>query len=83
MKKTVTLQLFAFFREKVGTDQLAVPLESKETVEDLYFWLMKQYPQSRFPLKNLRFAVNGEYVSKEHVVFAGDEVALIPPVAGG
>ena len=83
MNKTATLQLFSFFREKVGADQLAVPIEPQETIEDLYFWLMKQYPQAQFPLKNLRFAVNGEYVSKEHLVLAGDEVALIPPVAGG
>lgn len=32
---------------------------------------------------SLRVAVNREYVGNEHVLADGDEVAIIPPVAGG
>ena len=31
----------------------------------------------------VRFAVNQEYVSPDHPLQDGDEVALVPPVAGG
>lgn len=32
---------------------------------------------------SIRVAVNREYVEKDHVLCDGDEVAIIPPVAGG
>lgn len=81
--KKVKVLLFSFFRETVGSDEIEIPIEEKDTVEDLYFWLVKQYPKTVFPLQNLRFAVNGEYVEKEKPVNENDEVVLVPPVSGG
>ena len=79
----VRLLLYAFLREKVGMDELEVPLEKGDTLEDLYFWLCVRYPQAAIPLPCLRFAVNGQYVSKNVLLHDGDEVVLVPPVAGG
>lgn len=81
--KKVNLMLFSYYREKIGTDQIQVPIEEKDTVEDLYFWLLKKYPGAIYPMKSLRFAVNGEYVDKGKSLEDSDEVVFIPPVAGG
>lgn len=81
--KKIRLQFFAFFRERMGVDQMEVPIEDGDTIEDLYFWLRKNYPETAFPLPSLRFAVNGEYVGKTAFINDNDEVVLVPPVAGG
>jgi len=81
--KEIKLLLFSFYREKIGKDEISIPIEPHDTVEDLYFWLVKQYPKAIYPMEGLRFAVNGEYVDKNKKLNENDEVALVPPVAGG
>lgn len=81
--KTARLLLYAYFREKIGRDELRVPLEGGDTVEDMYFWVCRHYPQAAFPMACLRFAVNGEYANRAQTLAENDEVVLIPPVAGG
>ncbi len=80
---TIDVLLFSVFREKVGKDKVEILLKKGETVESLYYWLVDRYPEIEFPLDRLRFAVNGCYVENKTVLHHGDEVALVPPVAGG
>jgi molybdopterin synthase catalytic subunit len=72
----VTVRLFAGVRERAG--QSRVELEDVERVVDVWpkLGLGDEPP-------GLLYAVNREYVERDHQLADGDEVALIPPVSGG
>jgi MoaE-MoaD fusion protein len=72
----VTVRLFAGLRELAGRPSLE--LEDVATVADVWPRLeLGDEPGG------LLYAVNREYVSVDHTLADGDEVALIPPVSGG
>ena len=73
---------FAAARELAGTDRgsfdLGVP-----TVAELARAIAERHPALVPLMPRLRIAVNRAFVSAGHTLAQGDEVALIPPVAGG
>jgi len=78
---------FAWIREKTGLSQedLSPPAEVS-TVGDLVRWLRDRganYEAAFADEKVVRVAVNQEYVTLDHAVTKGDEVAFFPPVTGG
>lgn len=80
---TVTLRLFAVYRERVGADCLDVRLPEGATVDDALQWLVEEHPAAASLLPTTMVAVNQSYVERSHPLQAMDEVALIPPVSGG
>ena len=76
----VTVLLFAGLREWAGKGELELDLEPGSKVGELP---MRLFPGVAPSSNRLRFAVNQEYVSELRTLKEGDEVALIPPVAGG
>ena len=80
---TVTLRLFAVYRERVGSDCIEVTLPNGATVDDALKCLAEAYPATVLLLPTTMVAVNQEYVERSHPLQAMDEVALIPPVSGG
>ena len=79
---TVTVQLFASYAESFGGATLELPLESGRTVADLLDALRRLPGASILP-NSPRVAVNRKFAAAEQLVDARDEIALIPPVAGG
>ncbi len=79
---SVSVHLFAMLREQRGESRLEVDLISGETVRELFDRLFAE-GSNPCPLESLLFAVNRNYVTAEHVLRDGDEVAFIPPIAGG
>jgi molybdopterin converting factor small subunit len=79
---TVTVQLFASYAESFGGASLELPLESGSTVADLLDRL-RLLPGAAILPDSPRVAVNRKFASADQHVDAGDEIALIPPVAGG
>jgi molybdopterin synthase catalytic subunit len=72
----VNVRLFAGLRELAGRSSLE--LQDVASVADVWPRLgLGDEPAG------LLYAVNREYVSREHALMDGDEVALIPPVSGG
>ena len=75
----ITVKYFASLREHHGADrQLATP-EKGATVADV--WILAT-DGAALP-DNVLMAVNLEYVSADHPVADGDEIAFFPPVTGG
>src|SRR3954454_24631572 len=74
----VTVRLFAMLRERAGSDSVTLTLPEGARVRDALDSLADL--AEGIPLV---MAVNREYASEEHVLAAGDELALIPPVSGG
>ena len=81
------LLYFAWLRQKIGTaEENLDPPGSIATVAQLIDWLKTRGPNYEGALTNtklVRVAVNREYVTYDHRVKPGDEVALFPPVTGG
>jgi molybdopterin converting factor small subunit len=78
----VTVQLFASYAEGFGGRTLQLPLKSGSTVADLLDHL-RLLPGASILPDSPRVAVNRKFASSDQLVDAGDEIALIPPVAGG
>lgn len=81
------LLYFAWLREKAGVgEETVAPPSSVATVADLLDWLQARgggFGDALADRRVVRVAVNQEYVSLNHPVRAGDEIALFPPVTGG
>lgn len=79
----VRVCFFASVRERLRRSDAEIELRSGATVDDLWESLRTAHPALAEVGSSLRFAVNQEYVEKEHRLADGDEVAVIPPVSGG
>jgi molybdopterin converting factor subunit 1 len=79
---TVTVLLFASYADALGADSLALEMASGATVGDVVSRVRALPGAGRLPAEPL-VAVNETYAKRDRVLAAGDEVAIIPPVAGG
>jgi molybdopterin synthase catalytic subunit len=75
--------LFAQLREAAGRSALEVDLAEGSTVQDLLAELEGLLPSMAPLAAATAVAVNQAYVGRDAGLADGDEVALIPPVAGG
>jgi MoaE-MoaD fusion protein len=80
---TVKVRYFAAARELSGRADETLELPTPATVGALLDSLAERHPRLKPLLKHLRVAVNHEFRALSDAVGEGDEVALIPPVAGG
>jgi molybdopterin synthase catalytic subunit len=74
---------FAVFRERLGTDGESLELADGARVADAIAALAAKHPAIAQLRGRFRVAVNQEFASDDAALKAGDELALIPPVAGG
>lgn len=79
---TVTVLLFASYAEALGAPTIEVDVPAGARVSDLLGAIRGRPGADRLPPRPL-VAVNQRYASPEQHLHAGDEVAVIPPVAGG
>ncbi len=79
----IRLLYFASFRDAVGTDQEIRDVDDGSTVGHLWETLQSAVPHfARFG-RMPAVAVNCEYVPADRTLSADDEVAFLPPIAGG
>lgn len=78
----VKVLFFAIYRDLAGSDEIALDLPHGATVRRLIEVVSERLGADCTP-GNLVVAVNQEYATEERVLEEGDEVAFIPPVAGG
>jgi molybdopterin converting factor subunit 1 len=79
---TVTVLLFASYADTLGANSLAVEVPVGATVADVLGQVRALPGAERLPNAPL-MAVNERYAKRDRVVVEGDQVAIIPPVAGG
>lgn len=79
----IELLHFASFREAVGRDREARELAEGTRVRELWAALAEEVALFRRYPSAPPAAVNLEYVPADTVLQDGDEVAFLPPVAGG
>jgi molybdopterin synthase catalytic subunit len=80
---TIRVRFFARYAELVGRTEAAVSVPLPATVGDVVRRVRQDFPQaSALPPQPLA-AVNRKHVKLDARVADGDEVALLPPMAGG
>lgn len=83
MNAAVRVLAFAGARDVLGAGELELPLPGPCTAAELLEVVCARYPALVPYRRSIRVAVNGVYAEPGDRVQGGDEVALIPPVAGG
>jgi len=78
----IRLRLFAMYAEAFGTSEMPLELPTGATVADALAAVRGEAAAAKLPPSPL-VAVNLKYAKPDVVLSDGDEVALIPPVAGG
>jgi len=74
---------FGIVRERLGKSGEMVELDPGTTVAALIENLSRRYEDLAKGAGSIRVACNSEYVGSGHELGDDDEVAIIPPVAGG
>jgi len=80
---TITVRFFARYAELVGREEAAVLLSLPATVADAVRRVREDLPGARQLPERPLAAVNLRHVKLDARVSDGDEVAFLPPVAGG
>ena len=74
---------FAVFRERLGTSEESLELADGANVGAAVATLAARHPAIAQLRGRFRVAVNQDFVEDTQLLQDGDELALIPPVAGG
>jgi molybdopterin converting factor subunit 1 len=78
----VRVLLFASYADAIGAPEVALDLPAGACVRDVLSRIKTMASGKRIPEKPM-VAVNQRYAAGDQPVGASDEVAIIPPVAGG
>ena len=79
----INVLYFAVFRERLGRDSEPLELADGATVADAIAALEARHPLVATLRGRFRIAVNQDMVEPGAALAEGDELVLIPPVAGG
>ena len=78
----VDVLLFASYADAVGAASTTVEIADGGTVRDVLRHVQALATATAVPARPM-VAINQSYASLDDVVRVGDEIAIIPPVAGG
>jgi molybdopterin converting factor subunit 1 len=78
---TVRVLLFASYADALGTSELSLDVPDEARVSDVVERVRALARGQALPEPMV--AVNANYARHGELISAGDEVAIIPPVAGG
>ena len=79
----VRLLFFAVLRDIAGTGEHELALAEGTTARDVWQSLRGTYAKLADYTQPPMIAINEEYAAPDDVLRDGDELAFIPPVAGG
>lgn len=79
----VHVLLFAGLRERLRREEIVLVLPEGTPAKKVLKILFQDSEEVRRMERSLLFAVNESYVRPDCELKEGDELALIPPVAGG
>ena len=79
----IKVKYFSVYQEILGCASQTLHVEEGITVIKVFEQVMKDIKLREEYFKSTLFAVNLNFVSADCVLKEGDELAFIPPVAGG
>ena len=80
---TVRVQFFSHLRDVTGVSESAVHVPEGASVADLLTVLAGEHPKLREWDSSILVGVGVEFVERDYLLQASDEVAIMPPVQGG
>jgi molybdopterin converting factor subunit 1 len=83
LRMTVRILLFASYADLAGTGAVDLRLQAPTTVRELLAQLRRALPAAGALPERPLVAVNRVHARLDSPVQDGDEVALLPPMAGG
>jgi molybdopterin converting factor small subunit len=82
MAITVHTLLFARYAELLGADQLTLTLPEGIKAGEAVSQVRNQHPGNALP-STVLLAINGRQATLDRPLHDGDELAILPPLAGG
>lgn len=79
----IRVKLFAILRERAGWRERDLELPAGASIEDAWQVMVAGSPGLGSSRESVRFARNRQYAAADEPLSDGDELVLIPPVAGG
>jgi molybdopterin converting factor small subunit len=81
----VTIKFFAVLKKLIGREDIMCSVNHPITLKELFDQIELEIPQIRTILKEGRalVAINQEMATEDSLVKDGDEIAMLPPFAGG
>lgn len=79
----IHIRYFAAIRERLQLEEERVTLDAPLTLAGLWSHLAELHPELAGLRRHIRLAINLDFAEDDTLLSDGDEVALIPPVAGG
>ncbi len=79
----VRLLFFAVLRDIAGADERELSLDEGTTANEVWESLRQSYAKLAGYTQPPMVAINESYAAPDAVLRDGDELAFIPPVAGG
>ena len=80
---TVRLLFFAVLRDIAGSDEQQLTLAEGTTAREVWESLRRTYAKLANYTQPPMIAINESYATPDAILRDGDELAFIPPVAGG
>lgn len=81
----VMIKFFAVMKKLVGRESMEIKIDSPTTLRDILNQAEKEVPKIREIIKEGRslISINQEMADENTIVNSGDEIAILPPFAGG
>lgn len=79
----VRVQLFSRLKEIANTGAVQVEVPEGASVRELLAELYRRFPAFRPWDKTILVGAGVEFVGREYVIQASDDIAIMPPVQGG
>jgi molybdopterin converting factor subunit 1 len=79
----ITLLFFAVLRDIAGRTDKVIDVPEGTRAGDVWQRLRDRHPELRNYVQPPMIAINESYVGADELLRDGDELAFIPPVAGG
>lgn len=81
----VVVKFFAVMKKLVGKESIEIPIDRPTTLKDVLNQIEKEIPKIRQVIKEGRslISINQEMATEDTIVNSGDEIAVLPPFAGG
>jgi MoaD family protein len=79
----IQIQFFSRLRDLAGRSEMEIDLPEGTTVGQLLGTLYAETPSMREWDNSLLVASGVEFVNRDYVIRAGDQISIMPPVQGG
>ncbi|MDA7512763.1 MoaD/ThiS family protein [bacterium] len=83
MQIDIKVNFFSYFKDLTECESTVLQLPQGTNLDQALSVIRQQYPKMERMKRSTLAAVDLEYVAENHILEAGEEISLFPPVQGG